>query len=71
MSPITDWDTPGAVFTGAGSTLLPVIFVILGVLMVVGFLVRVMLHEKHAYAQMIAHVPVERGPAAEGEPTVY
>ncbi|WP_332667253.1 hypothetical protein [Aeromicrobium sp.] len=71
MSPISDWDTPGAVFTGADSTAVLVLFVVLGILIVIGFLVKMVQHENHAYAQMINHEPVERGPAAEGEPPVY
>ncbi len=71
MSPISDWDTPGAVFTGADNTAVLVLFVALGILIVIGFLVKMMQHENHAYAQMINHEPVERGPAAEGEPPVY
>lgn len=71
MSPISDWDTPGPVFTGADSTALLVVFVVLSLAVLIGFLVRVAQHENHAYAQMINHEPVEPGPAAEGEPTVY
>ncbi|WP_332641972.1 hypothetical protein [Aeromicrobium sp.] len=71
MSPISDWDTPGAVFTGADSTALLVVFVVLGMLALIGFMARMLQHENHAYAQMINHEPVERGPAAEGEPPVY
>lgn len=71
MSPIESWDGATAVFTGAGSTALQVLFVVLAVAVLVGFLVRMVLHENHAYAQMIAHQPVEAGPAVEGEPTVY
>ncbi|TIC87766.1 hypothetical protein E8D34_08840 [Nocardioides sp. GY 10113] len=70
MSPIDNWDDVTAVFTGAG-TAWPGIFVAVAVLMFVGFLVRMIQHENHAYAQMINHEPVEAGPAAEGEPTVY
>lgn len=71
MSPIDNWDTPGAVFTGADTTAIPVIFVIIALAMLIGFFVRMITHENHAYAQMINHEPVEAGPAAEGEPTVY
>lgn len=71
MSPIDSWDGDlAAVFTGAG-TAWPGIFVAVAVIMFIGFLVRMVLHENHAYAQIIAHEPVEKGPAAEGEPPVY
>ncbi|MEQ6899648.1 hypothetical protein [Nocardioides sp. YIM 152588] len=73
MSPIDSWDEVDglfAVFTGAG-TAWPVIFTIVAVLLFIGFLVRMIQHENHAYAQMINHEPVESGPAAEGEPPVF
>lgn len=70
MSPIESWDDAGVVFTAAG-TAWPGIFVAIALLMFVGFLVRMVLHENHAYTQMINHEPVEKGPAAEGEPPVY
>ncbi|MFC5729727.1 MULTISPECIES: hypothetical protein [Nocardioides] len=71
MSPIDSWDGATAVFTGAGSTALQVLFVLIAFAMLVGFLAKMVLHERHAYAQMIAHEPVEAGPAVEGEPSVY
>lgn len=70
MSPIDSWDGVDVVFTGAG-TAWTGIFVAVGLIMFVAFLVRMVLHENHAYAQMINHEPVEKGPAAEGEPPVY
>ncbi|WP_141013260.1 hypothetical protein [Nocardioides sambongensis] len=70
MSPIDSWDGVDVVFTGAG-TALPVIFVIIALAMFIGFLVRMVLHENHAYAQIVAHQPVEKGPAAEGEPSAF
>jgi hypothetical protein len=48
-----------------------VLSVIVAVALFVFLIVKMIRHENHAYAQMIAHEPVERGPAAEGEPTVY
>lgn len=71
MSPIDSWDGATSVFTGADSTALQVLFVVLAVAVVIGFLVKMIIHERHAYAQMIEHRPVESGPAVEGEPTVY
>lgn len=70
MSPSDSWDTPGAVFTGAG-TALPAVFVVLAVLLFVGFVAMMIRHENHAYKQIAEHTPVEKGPAVEGEPTVY
>lgn len=71
MSPIDSWDGATAVFTGADSTALQVLFVLLAVAVFIGFLAKMVIHENHAYAQMIAHEPVEAGPAVEGEPPVY
>ena len=71
MSPIDSWDGATVVFTGADSTVLQVLFVIVAVAVTIGFFAKMMIHENHAYAQMIAHEPVESGPAVEGEPSVY
>lgn len=71
MSPIDSWDGATTVFTGADSTALQVLFVVLGVAVFIGFLAKMIVHEKHAYTQMLAHRPVESGPAVEGEPPVY
>ncbi|CAN5248267.1 MAG: hypothetical protein ACSLEW_03885 [Nocardioides sp.] len=70
MSPIDNWDEFGPVFTNGPETFWTVFFVILAVAMFIGFFVRMILHEKHAYAQMAKHQPVEKGPAVEGEPPV-
>ncbi len=59
------------VFTFGPETFLTVAFVILGLAFLVFFLVRMVRHENHAYAAMIAHTEVESGPAVEGEPPVY
>jgi hypothetical protein len=59
------------VFTFGPETFLTVFFVIVAVAMFVGFLVQMIRHENHAYAAMIEHGEVERGPAVEGEPPVY
>lgn len=72
MNPFDTWEEgPTAVFTGAHTTALPVLFTVLAVAVFVGFLVKMVLHENHAYAQMINHEPVEEGPAVEGEPPAY
>ena len=67
MSPIDSWDEATYVFTGGPDSFLTV----LSVVMFVGFIAVMVRHEKHAYAQMIHHEPVEKGPAVEGEPQVY
>lgn len=71
MSPIDSWDGVTTVFTGANSTALQVLFVVLAVTAFVGFMVKIIVHERHAYRQIAEHRPVEKGPAVEGEPTVY
>lgn len=71
MSPIDSWDDATYVFTGGPDGFWAVLFVLVGVGLFVGFLVKMIQHENHAYAQMIEHVPVEPGPAVEGEPPVY
>ncbi len=71
MSPIDSWDGATAVFTGGPNSLLTVLFVLASMAVLVAFLVTMIQHENHAYAQMIHHEPVEAGPAVEGEPPVY
>ena len=41
------------------------------VAIVIGVAARMIQHENHAYKAIIDHTPVEKGPAAEGEPPVY
>jgi hypothetical protein len=71
MSPISSWDDVAAVFTGANSTALQVLFVALAVAVFVGFLVKMVIHERHAFRQIAEHRPVEKGPVVEGEPVTY
>lgn len=71
MSPIDSWDEVSYVFTGGPDSALTVLMVLVAVAMFVGFIAVMIRHEKHAYAQMIGHQPVEKGPAVEGEPKVY
>lgn len=72
MSPVDNWDGPlGAVFTGADSTWLLVLFSLVAFALFIVFMVRMVLHENHAYAAIVAHEPVEPGPVVEGEPPVY
>lgn len=70
ISPIDTYDDASVVFTfGAYSVGVWVSF-ILAVLLFVGFIARMIQHENHAYAAIIAHEPVEAGPPVEAEPPV-
>lgn len=69
MSPIETYDGASVVFTFGGYSVGVWIFYVLAVLLFVGFLVRVVAHENHAYAAIVAHAPVEAGPPVEAEPT--
>lgn len=71
FSPIDSYDEPGVVFTFGGYSAGVWIFTILAIVLFIAFFVRMVQHENHAYRQIIEHQPVERGPAAEGEPTAY
>jgi len=71
MSPIDEWGTGGAVFTGGPDSVAAVLFVVLALAAFIGFLVKMIIHENHAYRQIAEHRPVERGPVAEGEPSAY
>lgn len=71
FSPIENWDDPGVVFTFGGFSIGVWIVFILAVLLFVAFFVRMIQHENRAYKAIIEHKPVDPGPAAEGEPTVY
>lgn len=71
MSPIDSWDDVAAVFTGANSTVLQVLFVALAVAAFLGFLVKMIIHERHAFRQIAEHRPVEKGPVVDGEPVAY
>jgi len=71
FSPITSYDEPGVVFTFGADSIGAWLFFILAVVLFIGFFVRMIQHENHAYKSIIEHTPVEKGPAAEGEPPVY
>jgi hypothetical protein len=71
MKHIDSWEDASWVYVWGPETFMTVLSVIVAAGLFVFFLVKMIRHENHAYAQMIAHEPVEPGPAAEGEPTVY
>ncbi|WP_299562393.1 hypothetical protein [uncultured Mycolicibacterium sp.] len=71
FSPIDNWDDPAAVFTFGGYSAGVVIVTVLAVLLFIGFFARIIQHENRAYRAIAEHKPIERGPAAEGEPTPY
>lgn len=71
FSPIDSYDDAGVVFTFGGNSFGVWFFVILAVLLFIGFFVKMVQHENKAYQAIIDHEPVEKGPAAEGEPPVY
>lgn len=71
MSPIDSYDGASAVFTFGPDTLGTVLGVLIAVALLIGFFVRMIQHENDAYERMIAHQPVEPGPAVEGEPSVF
>jgi hypothetical protein len=68
---IDTYDDATWVYTFGPDSFLTVAFVLLAVAMFVAFMVVMIRHENHAYAEIIAHQSVEPGPAVEGEPTVY
>jgi heme exporter protein D len=70
-SPIDSFDDASVVFTFGGYSFGVWLFFILAVLLFIGFFYRMIQHENRAYKAVIEHRPVEKGPAAEGEPTVY
>ncbi len=71
FSPITSYDDPGVVFTFGGFSVGVWIVTILAIVLFIGFFARMIQHENHAYKAIIEHTPIEKGPAAEGEPPVY
>lgn len=71
FSPITTYEDAGVVFTFGGFSVGVWLVFILAVLAFIGFFVRMVQHENHAYKAIIEHTPIEKGPAAEGEPPVY
>lgn len=71
FSPIDSYDELGPVFTFGGFSFGAIALFILAVLLFIGFFARMIQHENHAYKSIIDHTPIEKGPAAEGEPPVY
>ncbi|WP_066906665.1 hypothetical protein [Millisia brevis] len=71
MSHIDTYDGATWVYTFGPGSFMTVLFVILAIASVIGFLAMMTRHENHAYAAMLAHEPVEPGPAVEGEPQAY
>ncbi|MBJ7472561.1 MAG: hypothetical protein JHD16_14740 [Solirubrobacteraceae bacterium] len=69
-SPIDTYEGADVVFTFGAASFGTVLFFVLSCLAFIAFMVRVALHEKHAYAAIVAHKPPEPGPAVEGEPEV-
>lgn len=68
---IDSWDDATTVFAFGPGSFMVVAGVIVGLSLLVWFFVTMIRHENHAYAQMLAHEPVEAGPAVEGEPPAY
>ncbi|AFA73697.1 hypothetical protein GPOL_c26760 [Gordonia polyisoprenivorans VH2] len=71
FSPIESYDGASVVFTFGGFSVGVWIVFVLAVLLFVAFFVRMVRHENHAYKSIIENTPVEKGPAAEGEPPAY
>ena len=71
FSPIDSYDDATVVFTFGGHSVGVWIVFILAVLLFIGFFARMIQHENNAYRAIIRHEPIEKGPAAEGEPPVY
>jgi hypothetical protein len=70
-SPIDSYDDASVVFTFGGDSFGVWLFFILAMVLFVGFFYRMIQHENRAYKAVIEHQPVEKGPAAEGEPSAY
>lgn len=68
-SPIERYDGAGVVFTFGGDALGTWIFLVLAVVLFVGFVVRMMIHENHAYAAVCGEAAPEPGPPVESEPS--
>lgn len=71
FSPIDSYEGASVVFTFGGNSFGVWLFFVLAVLLFIGFFARMIQHENSAYKAIIEHTPVEKGPAAEGEPAVY
>lgn len=71
FSPIDSWDGAEVVFTFGGYSIGVWIVFVLAVLLFIAFFARMIQHENRAYKAIVNHEPIEKGPAAEGEPPVY
>ncbi|MEP9391401.1 MULTISPECIES: hypothetical protein [Gordonia] len=71
FNPIDSYDDADVVYTFGGNSVGVWVVFILAVVLFVAFFVKMIRHENHAYKSMIEHTPIEKGPAAEGEPPVY
>lgn len=71
FNPIDSYDDASVVFTFGGFSVGVWIVFILAVALFIGFFVKMIRHENHAYKAIIEQTPVEKGPAAEGEPAAY
>ncbi|TQR88404.1 hypothetical protein D8S82_02585 [Mycobacterium hodleri] len=71
FNPFSSYDDATVVFTFGGFSVGVWIVFILAVALFVGFFVRMIQHENHAYRAIIEHTPIEKGPVAEGEPPAY
>lgn len=69
-SPIDTYEGADVVFTFGAGSFGTVLFFVLACVGFIAFMVRVAIHENHAYAAIIAHEQPEPGPAVEGEPEV-
>ena len=71
FTPLSSYDDATVVFTFGGFSVGVWIVFILAVTLFVGFFVRMIQHENHAYRAIAEHTPIEKGPVAEGEPPAY
>jgi hypothetical protein len=71
MKHIDTWDDATWVFVFGPETFMTVLSVLVAVGLVVWFFAKMIVHENHAYAQIIRNEPVEPGPVAEGEPSTF
>jgi hypothetical protein len=65
---IDTYEGAGPVFGFGAESLGVWIFLILAALLFITFVVRMMLHEKHAYEAVLNHTGPEAGPPVEAEP---
>jgi hypothetical protein len=71
FNPFDSYDDAEVVFTFGGYSVGVWIVFVLAVLLFFAFFARMIQHENKAYRAIINHEPIEKGPAAEGEPPVY